>query len=168
MMDDLLGIAVRISISYVFILCLLRLAGKRSIGELTSLDFVVTLIIGDLFDDIFWAEVPLSQGFTAISTIILLHTLLSYFECRYVSIHKLVTSPQTLMVKMGNFVQAGIIKERLPEDEIMADLRISQVEELAEVREASLEPSGRLSVFKVDEAKPAQKKDLPLLKEMFQ
>ena len=166
-MEDLLGIAIRISIAYVFILCLLRLAGKRSIGQLTSLDFVVALIIGDLLDDIFWAEVPLSQAVTAISTVIMLHTLLSYFECRDVRIHELVASPKTLMIKLGKFVEAGMIKERLPEDEVLADLRIMQEENLAEVREAYLEPSGRLSILKVDEAKQAQKKDLPLLKELL-
>jgi uncharacterized membrane protein YcaP (DUF421 family) len=53
---DLTGIVFRVSIMYVYALALVRIAGKQSLGQLTPMDFVVTLIIGDLFDDIFWAE----------------------------------------------------------------------------------------------------------------
>ncbi len=50
---DLTGIALRVSVMYIFALVLVRMAGKQSLGQLTPMDFVVTLIIGDLFDDVF-------------------------------------------------------------------------------------------------------------------
>src|ERR671924_489440 len=59
---DLTGIIFRVSIMYLYALALVRISGKQTLGQLTPMDFVVTLIIGDLFDDVFWAEVPLIEG----------------------------------------------------------------------------------------------------------
>ena len=48
---DLTGIVFRVSVMYLYALALLRISGKQSVSHLTTLDFIVTLIIGDLFDD---------------------------------------------------------------------------------------------------------------------
>ena len=59
---DLTGIILRVSVMYLYALALLRISGKQSVDHLTALDFLITLIIGDLFDDIFWAEVTIPHG----------------------------------------------------------------------------------------------------------
>ena len=68
---DLTGVIFRVSIVYLYALALVRLSGKQSISQLTAMDFVVTLIIGDLFDDVFWVEVPVLQGMVAFAVLII-------------------------------------------------------------------------------------------------
>ena len=58
---DLGSIAVRAVSTYVFLLLLLRLAGKRAIKEAAAFDFVLALIIGDMIDDAVWSNVPFAQ-----------------------------------------------------------------------------------------------------------
>ena len=72
---ELGSIAVRGLATYVFLLALLRLAGKRVIKEGTSFDFVLALILGDLIDDAVWSEAPFAQFVVAVSTLVLLKLL---------------------------------------------------------------------------------------------
>jgi uncharacterized membrane protein YcaP (DUF421 family) len=68
---DPLRIAIRCLMAYVFLLALLRLAGKRTVREGTAFDFVLSLIMGDLIDDPIWSEVPVAQFVVATTTLIL-------------------------------------------------------------------------------------------------
>ena len=74
---DPLKIVTRIVIGYVFMLILLRISGKRTVRHATPFEFVVSLIIGDLFDDLFWAEVSGATFMIAAGVLTLSHLALS-------------------------------------------------------------------------------------------
>jgi uncharacterized membrane protein YcaP (DUF421 family) len=69
---DPLRIAVRCVLAYVFLLVVLRLAGKQTVRHATTFDFVLALVLGDLIDDALWAEVPVAQFVVATTTLVLL------------------------------------------------------------------------------------------------
>jgi uncharacterized membrane protein YcaP (DUF421 family) len=70
---DPLRIAVRVAFTFVLVLILVRTSGKRTVlqGDMSS--FIVALVLGDLFDDMFWAEVPVSEFVVAAGTILTVH-----------------------------------------------------------------------------------------------
>ena len=70
-----LGIAARAALSYIVLMVLVRITGKRTIRQGTAFDFTVALIVGDLVDDVIWAEVSSAQFLVACSTLFLLHWL---------------------------------------------------------------------------------------------
>jgi uncharacterized membrane protein YcaP (DUF421 family) len=72
---DLGSIATRALAAYLFLLALLRLAGKRSVRQGTTFDFVLALVLGDLIDDAIWSEVPMAQFVVAAGTLLLLKLL---------------------------------------------------------------------------------------------
>jgi uncharacterized membrane protein YcaP (DUF421 family) len=72
---DPLRIAVRCLVAYLFLLAVLRLAGKQSVRHGSTFDFVLALILGDLIDDVLWAEVPVAQFVVATTTLVLLKLL---------------------------------------------------------------------------------------------
>jgi len=155
----LTGIAVRVSSMYVFALVLLRISGKQSVSNLTALDFIVTLIVGDLFDDVFWMEVPILQGMVAFAAIILVHILVTWMSSRNKFIHQLVASPATLVIQKGKLVQENLQRERLRPETVQFEMRLKGEEHPKEVEEAWLEPKGQVSVLKTPSSKPVQKKD---------
>ena len=161
---DPIGIAFRVTIMYVFALALVRISGKQSLSQLTGMDFVVTLIIGDLFDDVFWVEVPLLQGLVAFATIVFTHMLVTFLSSRNTRFYRLVTSPARLLLEDGKLVQKGLQLERLRADDLQSELRTNGEEHPKEVKEAWLEPSGQVSVIKEPSSKPLQKKDMRLLR----
>lgn len=154
-----LGVALRVTIMYLYALALVRLSGKQSLGQLTAMDFVVTLIIGDLFDDIFWVEKPIIQGLVAFATIIFGHMLVTFMTSRSERFYRLVTSPERLLVKDGRLVQENLARERMRPEDVQADLRIKGEEHLREIKESWLEPSGQVSVIKEPSSKPVPKKE---------
>ena len=156
---DLTGIIFRVSVMYLYSLALLRISGKQSVGHLTALDFIVTLIIGDLFDDVFWAEVPILQGMVAFAAITLVHILVTYSASRNRSIHRLVCSPPRLVVENGRLAQENLQRERLRAETVQFELRLQGEEHLRDIREARVEPSGKVSVLKTSAGKPVRKKD---------
>lgn len=72
---DPLRLAVRVVFGYVFALALVRASGKRAVTQGDSLSFVLAVIVGDLFDDLFWAEVPAAQFIVASGTLVLMHVM---------------------------------------------------------------------------------------------
>jgi len=156
---DLTGIVFRISVMYLYSLALVRIAGKQSIGQLTAMDLVVTLIIGDLFDDVFWAEVPLLQGLVGFTTVILTHILVTYLTSRSKTLDRLVNSRARLLIKNGKLMPEGLQREWMRQETLQFEMRLKGEEHPREVKEARLEPEGQVSVLKTDFNKGVQKKD---------
>jgi uncharacterized membrane protein YcaP (DUF421 family) len=165
--EDLIGVALRVSNMYLNAQALLRFSGKRTIGDLSAFDFVITTALGDLFDDVIWAEVPVSQGVVAMATMILLHSLVGFASSQSRAIHDLVASAETLVVRKGRLFEQGMRRERTPEEEVLPLLRVLGVDKRSDVEEAAIEPSGEPSVIKKPEERNAQKQDLPRLKKVL-
>jgi uncharacterized membrane protein YcaP (DUF421 family) len=70
---DPLRIIVRVLVAYLFVLVMVRLSGHREIKQLDIQSFIVALIVGDLFDDFFWLEVPAAQFVIAVTSLFVLH-----------------------------------------------------------------------------------------------
>jgi uncharacterized membrane protein YcaP (DUF421 family) len=161
---DLTGIIFRVSVMYVYALALVRISGKQSLGQLTPMDFIVTLVIGDLFDDVFWADVPLLEGMVGFATIVLVHILVTFMTSRNKSLYWLLSSPARLLIEEGRLVQKNLQLERIRAEDVQFELRLKGEEHMREVKEARLEPSGQVSVIKEPSSKPVQKKDQRLFR----
>jgi len=161
---NLTGIIVRVSIMYLYALALVRISGKATLGQLTPMDFIVTLIIGDLFDDIFWAEVPVLQGMVAFAIIVLAHIFVTFVTSRNASLYWMLASPARPLIEEGRLLQKNLQLERIRPDDIQSALRLKGEEHPREVKEARLEPSGQVSVLKAPSNKPVPKKDKGLLR----
>ena len=74
---DPLRLVVRTVFAFVFILVLLRVSGERTVRQGDTASFVVALIIGDMFDDLIWAEVAASQFVVGVGTLLFVHLLVS-------------------------------------------------------------------------------------------
>jgi uncharacterized membrane protein YcaP (DUF421 family) len=79
---DPLRIAVRIVFTYIFLMVLMRLSGKRAVKQVNPFDFTLALIIGDMTDDMMWAEVSAGMFVVATSTLIIIHTAFDLLRYR--------------------------------------------------------------------------------------
>jgi uncharacterized membrane protein YcaP (DUF421 family) len=155
-----LGIIVRIGTTYVFLLLLLRLAGKRTIGGATPFDLVVALVLGDFPDDVIWGEVPVAQGIVAFGTIMTLHLAVAYASYRSVRVDRLVSGSPTVVVRHGRRLRQGMAAVRMNEPDLDVQLRLHGRARLTDVAEAIVEPNGRLSLRPTPAAQTAQRRDL--------
>ena len=74
---DPLRIVVRIVFAYLVVLAFTRISGSRTIQQSDVSSFVIALVIGDMFDDVFWSEVPASQFVVGVATLFVLHLRVS-------------------------------------------------------------------------------------------
>ena len=70
-------LVVRVLFAYFFALALVRASGKRAVKQGDPQSFVLAVIVGDMFDDLFWAEVSAAQFVVATGTLVLLHVMAS-------------------------------------------------------------------------------------------
>jgi uncharacterized membrane protein YcaP (DUF421 family) len=155
----LAAIALRVSVMYAYALGLLRLSGKRNIGQLCGPDLVATIVVGDMFDGMFLGDTPFPEGVVAMTTVVGLHVLVKTIETRSDAVKRALDGPPTLVVIDGAFAPAGLARERTGEANVRELLRLNGIEEIESVREARLEVDGALSVLRHEERKGAQKRD---------
>jgi uncharacterized membrane protein YcaP (DUF421 family) len=79
---DPLRLIVRVVVAYVVMLVLIRWTGKRTIRHGNTLEFTIALVVGDLVDDMVWAEVAASQFLVAASVLTVAHVVLDLARYR--------------------------------------------------------------------------------------
>jgi uncharacterized membrane protein YcaP (DUF421 family) len=157
------SILIRVTAMFLLALFLVRISGKQSIGELSTMDFVVITILGDPFDSVIYSEVTIAEGVVAFSTVTLLHILVTFLTSRSNTFFRIVSSPPRLLIENGMVQGNGLAIERQRPEILASEMRINGEDQLQEVQEARLEPNGKLSVLKKPSSKTAQKQDLKTL-----
>ena len=159
-LQELAFTALRASAIYVFLLIVVRLLGKRTVGSATAFDFMVALILSEVVDEPIYGDVSMTQGMLVIAVIAGWHLVNSYLSYRSQRFDRLVGGEPTVLVKDGAMVPRGMRQERINEEELGSLLRLQGIENLRDVKQATLEPDGLLSVLRSDDAQELRKSDL--------
>lgn len=159
-LQDLSLTAVRATAVYLFLLFVVRLLGKRSVGNLSAFDLIVALMLGEVTDEIIFGDVTLAKGFVAISVVACWHFANAWGSHKSAWFDWLTGGGPRVLVEHGRIDHEALARERLSETELWSNLRAQEVDDLREVKRATLEPSGHVSVLLEDWAKPLQKRDL--------
>jgi len=157
---DLWMTAVRAVAVYGLALLVIRIMGKRTVGNFTAFDLLVALMLGEVVDEIIYGEVPFAQGAVAILTIASAHYANSWLSYWGHGFDKLLEGTPTVVVRDGQLQRKGMRAERMNENDVRAELRLNDVDDLEEVRLAMVETDGQVSVLRQDWARTLQKGDL--------
>jgi len=158
--NELIYTALRASFVYFFLLLIVRLLGKREIGNTSAFDLIVALILGEVVDEIIYGDVTILQGVVAIVVVAIWHLVNSWASYKSAIVDKITGASPTVMVKNGQIQRKNLAKERLNEEELFSELRLMGIENVKEVKQATLEPNCKISVIQEDWAKPVQRQDL--------
>ena len=156
----LTSILIRTSVMFVIGLILMRISGKQSVSELSTMDFVVITILGDGFDTIIYGEQSIIAGVVYFATFVLIHLFVSFLSSRSAVFFRLANSPSTLMIHNGMVQTNGLQVERMRPEELASNMRQKMEDQLENVKEAWIENNGKLSVVKKASSKPVQKQNL--------
>lgn len=163
MEQALFSILIRASVMYLFALIMIRITGKQSVSELSTMDFVVITILGDPFDNVIYSNVSIEQGLVSFATIALLHLLVRFLASRNRFVFQLVNSPPRMLIQNGVYLKKGLQAERIRVQTVESEMGLKGEDQLEELKEAWLEENGRLSVIRNTPSRPVQKKDRKLL-----
>ena len=145
---------------YLVLIAVIRLMGKRQIGQMEPSEFVVTMLVANLasipMQD---SGIPLFSGVVPIVTVLGIELVLSALSLKSLRLRRLFCGKPVILIENGNILQKNLKKTRVTLDELTGHLREKDVLDLRAVQYAILETKGNLSVFPYPKEKPASAKD---------
>ncbi len=150
MFSILRGLAV-----YIVLLIIFRIAGKRSLSQITTFDFILLLIISEVVQQAMIAnDNSMINAFLLVITLVGADTLLSLWKQRSESVEKLVDSVPLIILQNGKMLKDRMDKERIGEGDILTRARELQgLERLDQIKYAILEPSGGITIVPMEQSK---------------
>ena len=150
----------RTVILYLTMILVIRLMGKRQIGQMEPSEFVVPLLVANLasipMQD---GGIPIFTGIVPIVTVLGVELILSDLSLRSLKFRKILCGKPVILIENGNILQKNLRKTRVTLDELTGHLREKDVLDLESVQYAILETNGNLSVFPYPKEKPASAKE---------
>lgn len=138
---------------YLFLLVILRLAGKRTLSEMSTFDFVLLLIISEatqnaLVDD----DRSLTTGLAVILTLVALDRLVAVVKTKFPRMDKFIDGAPLMLVDHGRVLEDRMKRSNVGVDDILQAARQHQgIGRLEQIKYAVLETSGGISVIPMDE-----------------
>ncbi|ENZ02623.1 hypothetical protein HMPREF1092_01858 [Clostridium thermobutyricum] len=144
----MLILLARTVILYFLVILVMRLMGKRQIGELQPYEFVITIMISDLallpMQDV---KLPLLLGIVPILTLLLLKLGLSQLQLKSQFARKIIDGEPTILIYNSKIQYKNLKNQQINLDELMEELRLAGYFDLEEIQYAILENNGDISIL---------------------
>lgn len=154
---------VRAAAVYGFLLIALRLTGKRQLGQMSSFDLVVLLIISNVLQNaMIGDDNSVLGGFIGAMTILALNYTIARAIVSRRELERLVEGAPTLLIHNGKIIERNLRRELLTHDELMGALRRQGILSVDEVHVALLEETGAITAVKRERANAAHAVESPI------
>ena len=141
-----MDLVLRAAIIFFFIWALTRVVGRRELNTMEPFDVILLVVIGDLVQQgVTQSDYSLTGAVLVISTVALLTVTLSYVSFRFPRLRPFMDGEPLVLVQNGQVIERNLRRERLTVEELLAEARLAQIAELADVRFAVLETNGSIS-----------------------
>lgn len=139
---------IRAAILYIFVILMVKLMGKRQIGQLQPAEFVITILISEIVtvpmqDN----SLPLLSSITAVLLLVSLEILLSSASMKFMKLRTAVEGNSIIVIRDGTIDQQQLKRLRVTIDDLTEALRQKDVFDISDVQYAIVETNGSLSVL---------------------
>ena len=150
-------IVVRATIMFFFILLLTRAMGKKELSQLTALELILLITIGDLVQQgVTQEDQSITGTMLAASTIGLLIVILSFVGFRWPFVRRTVRGIPVIVVRNGRPIDEMLRVERLTLEDVLEGAREQGIGDLRQVRLGVLEPDGKFSFIQFEQGSDTQ------------
>ena len=154
----MLIIFFRAIVLYIIVLVVMRLMGKREIGQLQPFELAIAIMIADLAT-IPMADtgVPITNGIVPILGLLVMHLLISTINLKSMKAKEIICGKPRILVYRGKIDEKALKKERFTLNELQERLRDKNIVNISDVEYAILETNGQISVIE----KPNKRNTIP-------
>lgn len=140
-------LVTRGTVMYFFMFLLMRIWGKKHLAEVSAFDFILLLFISEsvqnsLVDD----DKSILGGMIVISTLLFWSVVINKLTFRSRRIEKLADGTPKILIKNGILFDSVLKKQEISEQELFQALREGGVTEIKDVKQATIESNGHISV----------------------
>ncbi len=148
----------RAIILYIIVLIVMRLMGKREIGQMQPFELAISILIADLASvPMTEPGIPITNGIVPILGLLIMHLMISVINLKSNNARKIICGKPTILIYRGRIIEKALKKERFTVNELQERLRTSNVSSLSDVEYAILETSGQVTVIQ----KPNKRNTIP-------
>lgn len=151
----------RTAILYFFLIFIMRLLGKRQIGQLQPGELVITILISEIaslpMED---NDTPMLQAIVPIVVLAVLELITSFAALKFIRLRSLFQGHSIVVIKNGELDRKQLKRLRYSIDDLLESLRQKDVFDINEVQYAIVETDGTLSVLLKPEKRPASVSDV--------
>ncbi|MDF2503105.1 DUF421 domain-containing protein [Clostridium sp.] len=152
---------IRTIILYILIVVVMRVMGKRQIGELQPFELGITIIISDLaslpMQD---TRIPIMHGIIPIITLLFIEILVSILQLKIQTARLIISGKPSILINNGKVDIDVMRSQRLNMNDLLEEIRIKGYYNIEDIEFAILETSGQLSVIPKTELSNATKEDV--------
>ena len=139
-------VLIRTIFLYALVILVIRLMGKRQVGELQPYEFVITIMISDLaalpMQD---TRLPLILGIIPIITLLFIKTILSLIQLKSQKARQVLEGEPCILISRGKIHFDALKKQQINLDELMEEIRLAGYFDLSEIEFGILENNGQMS-----------------------
>jgi uncharacterized membrane protein YcaP (DUF421 family) len=138
---------LRTVVVYLVLLILLRIGGKRELGQLSTLDLVVLLLLSNTVQNaVIGDDFSLTGGIIGAVILIVLDKVLSWLSYASPAIARLIGGKPTILIAAGDLQSANMRRQGITTEELAALCRMQGIDRIEEVETATLEINGTVTV----------------------
>ena len=149
---------IRSIVIYVIVLLVMRLMGKREIGQMQPFELAISIMIADLvtmpMTDV---GIPISNGIIPILGLLLMHLIISIINIKSIKAREIICGKPRILIYRGKIDEEALKKERFTINELQERLRGNNIVNISDVEYAILETSGQVTVIQ----KPEKRNTIP-------
>jgi len=146
--DNLIAIFATAILSYVGLIIMLKLSGNRTLSQMNSFDFIITIAMGSTFSSgILDQNVALMDTLLALFLLIMMQYLITKLTVKFQAIDKLIKSNPVILFYQNELLKSTMEKERISEDEILSSMRENGISTFSQVEAIVLETNGKISTI---------------------
>ena len=143
---------------YIIVLIVMRLMGKREIGQLQPFELAISIMIADLASiPMTEVGIPIFNGIVPILGLLVMHLIISLLNLKSLKAREIICGKPSILVYRGKIDEKVLKKERFTINELQERLRGNGVVNLGDVEYAILETSGQVTVIQ----KPEKRNTIP-------
>ena len=148
----------RAIVLYLVVLIVMRLMGKREIGQLQPFELAISIMIADLASiPMTEIGIPIFNGIIPILGLLVMHLIISIINMKSLKAREVICGKPTILIYRGKIDEKALKKERFTINELEERLRGNNVVNLGDVEYAILETSGQVTVIQ----KPNKRTTIP-------
>lgn len=159
--DIMLTIIFRTAIMYFFLIFIMRIMGKRQIGQLQPGELIITMLISEIaafpMED---SEIPMHHAIIPIAVLALLELTMSFAALKFIRLRSFFQGHSIVVIKNGELDWKQLRRLRYSVDDLLESLREKDVFDISEVQYAIVETDGTLSVLLKPEKRNATVSDV--------
>ena len=151
---------------YIFVLIVMRLMGKREIGQLQPFELAIAIMIADLASiPMTDSGIPISNGIISILGLLVMHLVISIINIKSIKAREIICGKPSILIYRGKIDEKSLKKERFTINELQERLRGNNVINLGDVEYAILETNGQVTVIQKPEKRTTIPEDFNIVPE---